>query len=198
MIHQDIATAIAEAFQAHAEKPDLEATIKRLLDELDLAKYELEEQAKEMAKLNQTIGDLHSDRNSLRDQLDEANKRVTFLTGEAESAETINRRQGHKIMELQTDLDAKQILEGALRDDKAALERQLADTKSVADRFRQMLSRIMGEVKEVLPASEVAPAATFHVVDGAAKPSADREGPHPVVGANPMADEVKAKSLWEF
>ena len=183
----EIINTITEAFNALENRPKLEAEIKKLRDELDLAKYEIEIRVADEAKLNQKISDLYERDGDLRFQLDETIEQLHDARNIIHTNEATIRQQGHRIYELEVDLAAKQILEGCLRDDKAALERELTDSQTSASRFREMLSKIMGEVKELLPVPEVANVATFpespvehiNVASG------------PLVETDRMVDEVK-------
>lgn len=196
---REILEAIQSAVASHEARPELEATIKALRDELDLAKYELEDQAKTITGLELTISDLHKDRNDLKLQLDEANFQVNRLLDEAGAATRTNRVQGHRIAELESDVGARDIMITCLRDDKESLERSLADAKSLSDRFREMLSRIMGEVKEVLPAPEVAKVTTFPVDGNDASLEPNRVTLEPMAGTNPADHEIdRPRVIWPF
>jgi len=202
----EIINTITEAFNALENRPKLEAEIKKLRDELDLAKYEIECRVADEAKLNQKISDLHESRADLRLQLDEANEQLHDARNTIHINEATIRQQGHRIHELEVDLNAKQILEGCLRDDKAALERELTDSQTSASRFREMLSKIMGEVKELLPVPEVTNLATFpespveHInVDTRSLVETDRVVDEVKHEHKPLAEQAKEiASLWGF
>lgn len=191
----EIINTITEAFNAYQSRPSLEAQIKKLQDDLDLARYEIECRVEEERRLEQVIKDLYTARDDLRAELDMTNSELTNSLNTIRELQSEVRSQGHKINEQDTDLQAERIKNKMLLDTQAMLQLQLDDSCSLTHKLRATLTRILGEANEVLP--EVKPAATFPVEGSEAKSEPNGNVAVSVVETNRMANEVATEQTTE-
>lgn len=170
---KDILSAITEAAAALDRQPELEATIRQLRDDLELARMEIEDKAKAIEvrearidELETKVDRLHYENDDLKGLLDSANTTITSLRHEKTGLEL-------DLAQSRIDNETKSIAISALERDKASLEATLSEERGLSASLRSTLDAI----KSILPAPEVAKAATFPSEPVAADNDGDRPGP---------------------
>lgn len=159
----EIQAAIASAIEAYNAQPDLLRQIEDLKAEVELLNGEVSRLhdrtialENTIADQSETIGALRQDRARLQDDL--ATTQATVVDFSRESQD-----RSIRITELEADVFAKHTLIELLEADKASLQSQLDDRKSVVERLTTALKGIMVDVSAVIPApvQEVTTSATF-------------------------------------
>lgn len=181
---KDILSAISSATEAYNRVPELEAEIRRLRDDLELARMEIEDKAKaievreaEIREQTVRINTLQSENRDLELKLAFATDTITSLRHEKTGLEL-------DLAQSRIDNETKTITISALERDKASLEATLSEERGLSASLRSTLDAI----KSILPAPEVAKAATFPnesvaVLDSGNSPSPVVDTPAPVVSA---------------